>query len=226
MIGIYKFTYDDTYCYVGQSINVENRISQHKDDINKFRHPNMSELENYDPTLVKFEILKECSIEELNYYEKKFYLRESLKYQMLNKRECGTQGVAGISVVFNDCEVPNLKYIDGHFEINGESISTYENLHCISELVAYVNNNSNATINFAEKVNSKWVVERLNECYKCDLDIDGQIIPNLKKLGLYKTTGARQNKKTFVEFKIFITLAYAFAPQFAVSITKMIVNGI
>ena len=64
MIGIYKFTYNDTYCYVGQSIQVEKRISQHKDDINKFRHTNLSVIGDYDPALIKFEILKECQKEE------------------------------------------------------------------------------------------------------------------------------------------------------------------
>ena len=224
MIGIYKFTYDDTYCYVGQSSNVENRISQHKNDIAKHKHPNMDILGDYDPALVRFEVLKECSAEELNYYEKQFFLRESLKYTMLNRTECGIQGVPNQRLVFYDCEIPSLKYIDNHFEINGESISTLDGMHCISELVSYINNNSNANINFAEKANSTWVVERLAECYKIDLAADGKVIPYLKKLGLYKTVGARANKKTYVEFKTFITLAYTFAPQLSASILRMIVE--
>ena len=73
MIGIYKIIFSNNHYYIGQSININRRFSQHKRDLKKGTHTN-NRLQNCynkygEPVL---EVLQECSKEELDTIETKF----------------------------------------------------------------------------------------------------------------------------------------------------------
>ena len=70
MIGIYKITNKmNGKCYIGQSINVEQRLKDHKNC--KANKPLYRAFKKYGIKNFKFEVLEECSKEELN--EKEIY---------------------------------------------------------------------------------------------------------------------------------------------------------
>ena len=80
MIGIYKITSPSGKVYVGQSINVEKRFQGYKALRCKGQPRLFNSLKKYGYDKHKFEILCECSIEELN--EKERYYQDL--YSVLN----------------------------------------------------------------------------------------------------------------------------------------------
>jgi group I intron endonuclease len=92
-IGIYKITSPTKKIYIGQSINIEKRQSQYR-NLNKKGIGNYiyNSLKKYGYENHKFEIIEECSIEQLN--EKEIYwinFFDCVKYG-LNLKEGGTKG--------------------------------------------------------------------------------------------------------------------------------------
>jgi group I intron endonuclease len=97
-IGIYKITNPKGKIYIGQSVNIEKRWKYYiNESYNKRDHQNklFNSLKKYSPENHKFEIIEECSIEQLN--EREIYW--GLKYDCinplvgLNLRELGKQGL-------------------------------------------------------------------------------------------------------------------------------------
>ena len=80
MIGIYKITnLINDKCYVGQSINIENRWKQHVSMLNSNKHHSVKLQLAWDEFGVKnfkFEILEECDRESLNKKER-FYINKN-----------------------------------------------------------------------------------------------------------------------------------------------------
>ena len=73
MIGIYKMTFSNNHYYIGQAVDTNRRFTQHKRELTKGTHSN-SRLQNCfnkygEP---KFEVIQECSKEELNSIETKY----------------------------------------------------------------------------------------------------------------------------------------------------------
>lgn len=73
MIGIYKMTFSNNHYYIGQALDTNRRFSQHKRELKKGAHSN-SRLQNCfnkygEP---KFEVIHECTKEELNSIETKY----------------------------------------------------------------------------------------------------------------------------------------------------------
>ena len=77
MIGIYKITnLINNHSYVGQSMNISKRWNAHKEEAkkeksDKFDYPLYRAIRKYGINNFKFEVLEECSINELN--EKEIY---------------------------------------------------------------------------------------------------------------------------------------------------------
>jgi group I intron endonuclease len=97
-IGIYKITNPKGKIYIGQSVNIEKRWKYYiNESYNKRDHQNklFNSLKKYSPENHKFEIIEECSIDQLN--EREIYW--GLKYDCinplvgLNLRELGKQGL-------------------------------------------------------------------------------------------------------------------------------------
>lgn len=71
VVGIYKITNPKGRVYIGQSINVENRIQQYRSLINcKTQRKLYNSLKKYGPKQHCFNILEECNVEDLNTRER------------------------------------------------------------------------------------------------------------------------------------------------------------
>lgn len=71
MIGIYKITKKENgKCYVGQSNNIDRRFQEHKTKGKESRIPVDIAIQLYGVEAFDFEVLEECSLEELNEREK------------------------------------------------------------------------------------------------------------------------------------------------------------
>ena len=73
--GIYKFTNKfNQKVYIGQSIDINNRFNEHKNNaINGMKGYFYNAIRKYGIDNFDFDILLECTIEELDYWEK-FYI--------------------------------------------------------------------------------------------------------------------------------------------------------
>lgn len=68
--GIYKIENQiNKKCYVGQSINIERRWAEHQRDIKNLDYPLYLSINKYGLENFKFEIVEECSQDELNQKE-------------------------------------------------------------------------------------------------------------------------------------------------------------
>jgi len=75
MIGIYKITSPNNKIYIGQSIDIENRVKKnYSKGLCKNQIFLYNSIKKYGWNNHKFEIVKECMINELNYLEK-FYIK-------------------------------------------------------------------------------------------------------------------------------------------------------
>lgn len=73
MIGIYKIeNLINNKCYIGQSIHINRRWSEHISLIGKCERPLYMAFEKYGIENFSFEIIEECYIEDLNYLEEKY----------------------------------------------------------------------------------------------------------------------------------------------------------
>jgi len=79
MVGIYKITNPSGKIYIGQSLNIKRRWNEHKYSINKQQPKLFNSFKKHGWGKHIFEILEECSIEQLNekeIYWKKYYLNK------------------------------------------------------------------------------------------------------------------------------------------------------
>lgn len=226
MIGIYMITIKDVYAYIGQSIDIEKRLRKHKNDIKNKRHPNMKAIGDYSLSDCIFSVLTECSSDELNEKELEMYDKFSTKYIMLNKRECGIQGVAGDSLFFYDNKNPSLIYENNDFYIDGIKVSKYQDMYCLSDLVLYIKNHSNFDFRLNRILIKNEFIDRINAIYKLEIPKTRNTAKYLKEAGIYKVIGSRDNKRIYCSFGVFVTFAFYSCPQFAASICIMIGNGI
>ena len=92
MIGIYKITnLINNHCYIGQSVDIARRWRQHKNDYQFSNYPLYAAFRKYGLENFSFEIIEECSINELN--EKEIYW--IAYYDSYNKGYNQTLGGAG-----------------------------------------------------------------------------------------------------------------------------------
>ena len=89
MIGIYSIKFNTQkgeYIYIGQSIDIEERFMSHKRFLRKNVHCNklIQSLYNENPNSISFEIIEECSIEELGEKEIE-YIRKYNSLYLFNK---------------------------------------------------------------------------------------------------------------------------------------------
>lgn len=224
-IGIYMFTYKDRYAYVGQSVNLEGRIKKHKRDIANNTHPNMEKFDKYDLSDFKFKVIEECSAEELNVKEQEVYEAMSLKYIMLNKRKCGLQGVVGDRLVFYGDKNPSFEYKDGNFYIEGIKVDKVDDMFCISDITNYILNHSDYDFRQERILIGHSFIDRINCLYKCNIPKDRKTASHLKEIGIYKVKGARENKRVYCKFGVFITYVYMSCPQLAASVCILVGGG-
>ena len=72
MIGIYKITNPKNKVYIGQSVRVEKRLLSYKKFNCEDQFKVYNSLKKYGIESHTFEIIKECSLSELNFYERHY----------------------------------------------------------------------------------------------------------------------------------------------------------
>lgn len=215
-------TVKGVYAYIGQSINIDERLKKHERDIENKNHPNMETIGDYSISDCKFSVLEECKKEELNSKELEMYEKYSTRYIMLNKRTCGLQGVAGESFTFYGGLNPSLTYKDGDIYIDGIKIIKNDNMYCLSDLVFYIRNHSDYDFRVNRIIIKHEFIDRINAIYGLNIPKTRNTAKYLKDAKIYKTFGARENKKVYCSFEVFITFAFYSCPQFAASICIMV----
>lgn len=110
MTGIYKITYNkDGRCYIGQSINIEHRLKEHKNcEGQSYIH---NAIKKYGLSNFTFEVIEECSRQELD--EKECYW-----IKFYNSYENGFNQTKGGQSFGNEVAVDC-------FNFNGDRIATY-----------------------------------------------------------------------------------------------------
>jgi group I intron endonuclease len=92
MIGIYKITSPSGKIYIGQSVNIENRWKYYNSLMCKQQRKLYNSLLKYTPQNHIFEILEECSINELTINESLYINKFNSIKDGLNIREAGNHG--------------------------------------------------------------------------------------------------------------------------------------
>ena len=96
MIGIYKITKKENgKCYIGQSNNIERRFREHLTKGDKSRIAVDKAIQKYGPAAFTFEILEECSIEQLNERESYWIKYYDAKNKGYNMSDGGSQQSIG-----------------------------------------------------------------------------------------------------------------------------------
>lgn len=79
--GIYKITINDYYIYIGQSVDIKCRWSNHLSKLKQNKHHNkkLQNVFNKYSDSIKFQIIEECSVDELDEREI-FYIQQFKSY--------------------------------------------------------------------------------------------------------------------------------------------------
>ena len=128
MIGIYKITNKlNNKAYVGQSNDIKRRFKEHQTCGRRSRIPLDQAIEKYGKNNFSYEILEECSIEELN--EKETYWITTLKTH-LNGYNCnigGEQASVGESNGRAKLTIEDVKAIRQAYNEHKKQKDVYEN---------------------------------------------------------------------------------------------------
>ncbi len=95
MIGIYKITSPSGKIYIGQSTNYVNRYNAYKNHKCKRQPKLFASIEKYGFVNHTIEIIKECQVEDLNYYERYYQEYYESVLDGLNLRYTATTDKSG-----------------------------------------------------------------------------------------------------------------------------------
>ena len=107
MIGIYKITSPSNKVYIGQSVNIKNRISKYKKDNCKSQTILYNSIIKYGWENHVFEILCECKIEQLNELER--YYQDLYSVISENGMNCSLTTTSTKSGRLSDKTIQKLK---------------------------------------------------------------------------------------------------------------------
>lgn len=126
MVGIYKITNNiNNHCYIGQSRNIEKRWYNHKNDSTnqnseKYNYPLYCGFRKYGIRNFTFEVLEECSIEELNEKEKYWIEYYKPKY---NQTSGGDYRIVPQKLTYEQVqEIQKILIEDQDFKISREEL--------------------------------------------------------------------------------------------------------
>ncbi len=111
MIGIYKITNKiNNKAYIGQSVDIQRRWTQHKSNIGKNTNPMYLDFKKYGLDNFSFEILEECSIEQLDNLEIYWISKYNTFYDGYNLTEGGKfQGQSSfMTLLFDEWNYKNI----------------------------------------------------------------------------------------------------------------------
>lgn len=127
--GIYKITSPSGRIYIGQSKNIINRWKHYKKVDCKHQHILYHSFKKYGIENHKFEIIKRCNIEELNYWERyhqDFYIEKGYKLAS-NLMNCILTETKEKKKILS--EVTKRKLSEAARDINGEKNPFYGKKH-------------------------------------------------------------------------------------------------
>lgn len=206
--GIYLIVFRDEYAYVGQSVDIELRLSGHKKRLHCCSHPNFDMLCEYNEDDFKFIVLQEVKDNSrLNELEVYYFNEMCKKYKMVNRIACGRQGVVDKTISYDDGVDFRIRRNGTQLFIGDKEISIKDGLYCLSDLIDYLIIHSDYCQNLNELMNGYKVVSRINSCYGTNFPFDRRIVRHLKDMGLYKTLGRGSNRRIYCDFNVFITIA-------------------
>ena len=188
-IGIYKITNKiNNKCYIGQSVNLENRIRSHKSMLKHHNEDNdllNKATQKYGYENFEIEIIKYCKENELDFYEKHYinfynsYKRKNgynielggsthkhLSQEQINRMKNSKKGkLTGVDNPF---------YGKKHTELTKNKISQKQkgNKYCVGRIM------SQETRNKIGNANMRHQVKKVN-CY----DLDSNFIKQYKSIG-------------------------------------------
>lgn len=96
MVGIYKITSPSNKVYIGQSVNVENRIKRYKYFVSKNQTKLYFSIQKYGYDKHIFEIIEECKLDSLNERERHYQDIFNCLEDGLNCRLTTTKDKSGI----------------------------------------------------------------------------------------------------------------------------------
>lgn len=132
MIGIYSITnIINSKCYVGQSVDISRRFSQHRSNLNKNKHVNRHlqyAWNKYGENNFKFDVLEICKAEDLNEKEK-YWIDYCNSYNNGYNLDYGGDGIPGYK--HTEIEISKMRKANNplvvlQFDLNFKLIDRYE----------------------------------------------------------------------------------------------------
>ena len=126
MIGIYKITSPSNKVYIGQSIDVENRLKRYKYFVSKKQTRLYYSILKYGYDNHTYEVVEECKVEELNESERERYWQDF--YDCLNNglncRLTTTKDISGYVSAETKEKQRQAKLGTNRTEVTKQKIST------------------------------------------------------------------------------------------------------
>lgn len=190
--GIYKITNKiNGKCYIGQSINIQERWKHHRSyPIKKSYYPLYKAFEKYDINNFLFEVIEECSIEELN--EKEIYWINFYDsyYHGYNQTKGGS--TAGHIVKISDEDLEIIYDLLQNTSILQNDIASMFGVGAdtISEI-----NHGKTRINENLNYPLRKVIKKHNYCIDCGIEINYKAVRCQKCQALYSRIVIRPNRE-------------------------------
>lgn len=129
MTGIYKITINDYYIYIGQSVNIEGRWSDHLSELKRNKKSYNTKFQNVFnkyPNTIKFEIIEECDVDKLD--EREMYWIDCYKSYNTNHGlnmsiggECGSRKYRTVE----EAEAAALEKRKEYYKVHKKELKEY-----------------------------------------------------------------------------------------------------
>ena len=167
-IGIYKLTFGNSI-YIGQSINIEHRFTQHKASFYNEKCSAKIFKAFKQHGIPKLEVLQECKDLDLNICEQYWISLYNSVLKGLNTRSNATSGVTTLVGELNG----NSKYSNDLIELVFKYLITDKSHEEVCQLL---NVNIQLVKRISSKKNHKWLQDKFPEEYKYLLNRNGKSV--------------------------------------------------
>lgn len=207
MVGIYKITNNiNNHCYIGQSRNIEKRWYNHKNDSTnqnseKYNYPLYCGFRKYGIRNFTFEVLEECSIEELNEKEKYWIEYYKPKY---NQTTGGDYRIVPQKLTYEQVqEIQKILIEDQNFKISNRElgdlygVSGKDTIRDINVGRTWYNENLHYPLRISKFTGFRKDLIQKNTCKKCGKEISKKSTYCIKCYKVIEKEKAIKNKKNY-----------------------------